>query len=266
MSVTDVILFCSTTSRASVPCLQIIQQNNMPIRVVRLDTIEMRERVAQGKYFQIRNVPTLVVVYEGNNLQQFVGQPKIMAWLQGMLKQHSRAPRNDPHEEPEIIPEEIESEVVSLRPKPVRKHRHRRHKSRRSSRSHRRTKPRRPPMEPEFSSGEEPDFLEVQSGQGLYDGKSKARKSSKKHHRRKEKEPITFIPEGSEGEEIDIQDVDPRQRGRPPPPPTQGLLVGPHSQGGKSRMVAVFDVAKQMAQQRKQSLGYEEKDLPVTSF
>lgn len=197
MSIKDIILFCSTTSQASIPCLKFIQQHRLPVKVVRLDTQELRDRASRGKYFQVVTVPNLVVLYNDNNLQQFVGRDKIIRWFTNIIQQNNRAP---PVAQP-VFEEESSSEEEE----PIR----------------RRRKP-----------------------------KKKKTKSKKKYQ--KIKKESSSEEEGMSGDEIEIYDEDET----PPPPSTQGLIVGsnaPKSSSGAS----VFDVAKEMEKQRKQSLSFD---------
>jgi hypothetical protein len=199
MSIKDIILFCSTTSQASIPCLKFIQQHRLPVKVVRLDTQELRDRASRGKYFQVVTVPNLVVLYNDNNLQQFVGRDKIIRWFTNIIQQNNRPP----HVAQPVFDEESSSEEEE----PVR----------------RRRKPKKKKVVP---------------------------KPKKKYQKiRKES---SSEEEGSSGDEIEVYEEDET----PPPPSTQGLIVGsnaPKPSSGSS----VFDVAKEMEKQRKQSLSFD---------
>ncbi len=213
MSVQNLILFCSTTSQACVPCLQFVYKNKLQVQVVRLDTSESRNRASQGKYFQIHAVPTLVVIRSGGDLQLFVGQSKVGKWLQNMM--------------------------VPRRPKPQKKS----------------TKV----VYYSDSSGSEAEFIDPPA-KGLYDKPRKMRKHKKSKRRKKKKKYI----DSDEEEEIEIEFVD-QPNGRRPPPPTDGLMLGSLATK-KSSGPSIFDLAKQMETQRKNSLGYKEEDLPVNSY
>lgn len=214
MSVQRLILFCSTTSRACVPCIKFAYQNKLPVEIVRLDTQEARERVRHGRYFQIQVVPTLVVIRTGGKLQLFAGQEKVMSWFHSIIS---------------------------------------------ASRSHSRPKPPVPIIQ-EVSDDEddlEPEFIEET---GLYDSKSR-KKSSKRNHKkskkksRRKKPPVhQVIKSDSEDEEVEIEFVsEPPSEypDRPPPPPTNGLMVGPNAVPVKKGS-SVRDIAKQMEEARKQ--------------
>jgi len=96
MNISQVILFVSSTSPACEPCMKFISQARLPVMPVRLDTNEDRLRAANGKEFQIKIVPTLLVVYQDKNIQLFVGQEKTMQWLQKI------APPTPPPQQPQF--------------------------------------------------------------------------------------------------------------------------------------------------------------------
>ena len=93
MSVQEVVLFVSSTSGASTPVLQFVGKNQIPVGIVRLDTPEDRQIAATGKYFQIVNVPALLVIYDDGNLQLFVGQEKIITWFQQIIQKSMQHPQ-----------------------------------------------------------------------------------------------------------------------------------------------------------------------------
>lgn len=76
-----VILFVSSTSIACRNVIGLVTNNNLPINIVRLDTAEDRASAANGKYFQIRAVPSMVVSNNAGSIQVFVGNDKIAAWI-----------------------------------------------------------------------------------------------------------------------------------------------------------------------------------------
>ncbi len=94
MSVTKAILFYSTVSKACIPCTKFIQQHNLPIQTIALDTKKIRDLVARAKNFRITAVPTLMVVYDDDDIQLFVGGGKIMDWLNKAISndEESRIP------------------------------------------------------------------------------------------------------------------------------------------------------------------------------
>ena len=95
MSIGEVLLFISSASKASVPCVNALRQYQLPIGVLRLDTEESRSKAASGKYFQITAVPTLVVVYNDGNVQLFLGAEKVLQWMAETAAK-MRPPRQQP--------------------------------------------------------------------------------------------------------------------------------------------------------------------------
>lgn len=96
MSISEAILFVATNSKSCVSCLNFVVQNRVPIQIVRLDTQEMRSIAANGKYFQINSVPTMVIVYQDGNTQLFLGAPKILQWLASSIKSGKPAAKANP--------------------------------------------------------------------------------------------------------------------------------------------------------------------------
>lgn len=113
MSINNVLLFVSSTSQSSISPIKFIREHNLPVLIVRLDTIEDRIKAANGQYFKITEVPTLVVFYADDTLQLFVGSDKIMTWMNAIVKskeQHKVA-------ESTVISDEIEIDEVQEKPK-----------------------------------------------------------------------------------------------------------------------------------------------------
>ncbi|HMP28229.1 MAG TPA: hypothetical protein PKD85_01430 [Saprospiraceae bacterium] len=98
--IAKLLLFVSTASKSSIDCVQFLQQNRIPnVSIVRLDTEEAREQAANGPMFQITVVPSLVVLYEDQNLQIFVGLQKIISWFQKAMAPVNDHP-NNAHRQP----------------------------------------------------------------------------------------------------------------------------------------------------------------------
>jgi len=81
----------------------------MNVKVVRLDTKEARNRAMNGKNFQIKTVPALMILYEDGNMQLFVGREKIMYWLQQSIRPPS------PVNKPEFAEESSEEEYIPIK-------------------------------------------------------------------------------------------------------------------------------------------------------
>jgi hypothetical protein len=85
MSLSDTVLFISTLSKECGTSLKYITNNGLPVQIVRLDTTEARNKAANGKYFQVRMVPTMVMIYDDGNMEVFIGNDKILPILSSML-------------------------------------------------------------------------------------------------------------------------------------------------------------------------------------
>ncbi len=215
MDIDDIILFYSSVSRVCDSCINFIKTNNIPAKLVRIDSKKTREIVQKGKYFQIQIVPTLLVTYNDGNLQLFVGAEKIILWLTKLIE-----PR--PQEEEEEL--DYDDYVPQKKKKKV-------------SFNDKQTK--KAPLT------------------GLY-GKSK-------------KPPVHFDSESDDDDYIESssdEDIEfLRDNQQPPPlntgPIRSGLQVGPHASGNANTgMSDLIKIAKQMEQDRKNSLGYKEENLP----
>ncbi len=245
-SIDEVILFCSSVSPASRPVIQVIQQYQLPVTIVRLDTLESREAAKNGPYFQIKNVPTLVVTYRDGNLQLFVGQPKTLEWLK-MSMNPQRAPQNLHGESP-----------ISLEPKSS-KYRERETKISLSSSDEDLEldpppKKGKKPKKKTKTSPPKSKKSNIKEG-GLY-GPSKSKK--------KKKTSVEFYSsdENDGGGEVDIEFVD---DGRPPAPPTGGLMVGAQAvRPQRMKGSSLAEMAKQMEQDREKTLPWmTDKNVPV---
>ena len=242
VSIHDLVLFVSSTSKICAPVVYFIRNNGLPVRLVRLDTQSDRELAATGnKAFQIHTVPTLLATYSNGELGLYVGQEKIIEWLKNLIKPMNEPPVHHQEYTPEhgtqLIPEEEIPRHVKKKPK----------------------KRKEKPVK-----------------QGVHGNKKKNIYDGKKPKKNK-KPPVNFeeSDEDDSDEEIEIEyldSVEPKRRTRnsrsrkPQGPPTNGLMVGQQSMGKKNnQMNSLYEQAKQMAKDRENTLGYNESDLPVRS-
>jgi len=230
-SIGDVILFCSTVSQACVPVIQMIQQYQLPVKIIRLDTAAFRDAAKNGPYFQIKNVPTLIVTFRDGNLQQFVGQPKVLEWLK-MAADPPGKPPGAPPEAPRSKHREKETRIsLSSSDEEMPD----------SDPSGKKKKKKSPPKKPSIA----------EKG-GLY-GPNKKKK--------KKKRSVEFYSSGEEDDSVDIEFVN---DGRPPAPPTGGLMIGAQAvKRQRMKGSSVAEMAKQMERDRTNTLGYDEKNLPI---
>ncbi len=94
MNISEIYLFCSTTSPACKPCFAFIKEQPLlarEIQLLRLDTKSQRDRAKRGGEFQIRVVPTLMVIYNDGDTSLYQGQRKVISWLFMRLKTFEQA-------------------------------------------------------------------------------------------------------------------------------------------------------------------------------
>lgn len=246
MSISEVLLFIATNSRICMSCMEFIRRYNLPIEVVRLDSEESRTAAANGTYFQVTVVPTMVVIYEDGNTQLFIGAPKITQWLTMLISNSNSKPE-----------QEKERGVTSYMPAGGNMYGPKPNPPRRKYQPdpydevdpELRSRPSRILVEEDEPEQEaEPEEVEQPRK------KSSKSKSTKKviptpqKKKRKKKPPVDF--EESE-KEVEIEYIEDH------PPPSS-----PPQKRPPSRMHSIYANAKKMEQDRKASLGYKEEDLP----
>jgi len=99
MNISEIYLFCSTTSPACKPCFDFIKEHSLlaqEIQILRLDTKNQREKAKRGEKFQIRIVPTLMVIYNDGDTSLYQGQRKVISWLFMRLKTFEQAQMTTP--------------------------------------------------------------------------------------------------------------------------------------------------------------------------
>ena len=233
MSFSDVILFISSTSMNCGMVMSYVATNRVPVKVVRLDTVQARKAVQSNKNLQIKNVPSLMVVHHQGTINLFEGAQPIIAWFE-----QARAPVQQP-----VPPVHGHPSHPTGPPPPLEYI---------------------PPVhEPAFVplDEEEEQVPDITTGT-LYGTPSKKKKKKGK---------VAFnIPSPDEVETpTDIVFEEPNDKKKkfkkPKGPPTQGLLVGPAANPGKKSNKSIKELAKQMEADMKATYGYDDKDLPRTS-
>ena len=99
MNISEIYLFCSTTSPACKPCFAFIKDHPLlvqEIQIIRLDTKNHREKAKQSPKFQIRVVPTLMVIYNDGDTSLYQGQKKVITWLFMRVKTFEQAQASSP--------------------------------------------------------------------------------------------------------------------------------------------------------------------------
>lgn len=130
---TQFILFVSSASQSSMQCLHMMRSANIAVQAVRLDTKEARDKAKSGKYFQITNVPSLLIIYEDGNMQLFVSFQKISQIVSNMRREEP-PPEEEPHvpakrkkkkapkSKKTIVYEDDEPDEIEILPEPPTKH------------------------------------------------------------------------------------------------------------------------------------------------
>lgn len=237
MSIVNLILFVSSTSKASGECINILKSNNVPpFNIVRLDTEEARNLAQNGEMFQIQSVPTLVTIYSDGNMQLFTGTPKIVQWFQNFLtaKSQPKNPRpstniydTDPYEM-----HEREEAPIGIGPLPIPRG------------ISKKKVPNTGYREPLLDEGDEmvDDFyeppIEIEDDyiEPVYEEIPKVSKKKKK--------PVKVNPSVAEAKN------------------KINHAVSSKSKPKNSKMKNVYSTAKKMQQEMENSLGYKEEELP----
>lgn len=230
MDIDRVILFISAFSQNCKSCVDFVAYHRIPVMIIPLDSTETRLRAMRGKYFQVHNVPALLVTYTDGNLQLFQGQPKILEWLNKVVVQ-----RNAANTDRKIVEyEEEEEEEQPQAPAKAKKSVPKKAKAKKSK-----------PAPVKFKSKKKsiPEETEDDSGELL---------------------DVEIIPEDEEDEPPSRTSPPAARRAtQPPSQKTNSLaLNGTGTKGKSGGMASLIEQARKMEEERKSSLGYDEKSLP----
>ena len=119
MSISAVVIFISEVSEKCIEVVKFIKKKSLPVKLVRLDTKEARARAMKGSVINIKQVPTIIVMFDDGDLQSFIGYSKSISWLTYFSKlitdktkklRYEKKPRLPIEEESEEEVEEIEYE------------------------------------------------------------------------------------------------------------------------------------------------------------
>ena len=226
MSISELTLFVSTSSEASRKCISYVRSSGIQVNIVRLDHPQARQMAMNGPHFQVKEVPTLVVLFVEGNLKMFVGAPKVLQCLQMI----SGPPPVEEEEQTEIVEEEAP-------PPPPPK--------------------RRPPAktQPRVVEEDDGDIVQAEEEEEPLPPPKKVPKAKKVKKPKKPKSKkaadveLEFLSAGDEEEEATLRE----------PPPSQQHMNAPKN--GKTNK-SLMEMAKEMERAREQQLGYNEKDLP----
>ena len=286
-SIDEAILFISSASKACVPCVREVSRFRIPVQIIKLDTEAARAKAASGKYFQIHAVPSLVVVFEQGNIQQFLGAEKILQWVKMVTSRPPPPPEETPYR-PIGTPTPLAGGSVPVRP---------------GNLYGDDLPPRRPRQrvvddpdddeEPTEDRRSRPKFVTIPRSKGKDAGKQRKpligppddeepvtelgeepvekpkKKGSRKDKKGKKKGVKFDIPTEVPGPDDadDVTDIDnglaAPKKARSRREATQKLQQRPEK---PSRMKGLIESAKQMEEDRKNTLknviGYDEEDLP----
>lgn len=94
MSISNVVLFISKYSEVCKGVVQYIIYNKMQITIIPIDSAEARKMVLLSDKLKLYSVPTLLVERTDNSVQLFLGNEKIMAWLNLVVYRISNNTKN----------------------------------------------------------------------------------------------------------------------------------------------------------------------------
>jgi len=256
MSISEATLFVASNSNASIQTLNFVKKTKLPVQIVRLDTVEARQQAANGKHFQIVSVPTMVISYEDGNTQLFLGLPKITQWLTALIKtKEEENARREPIEptnmyEDEYVPADYPARDARERtyavqprytPSTVKVRR-----SKDSDEDMRRTMSRSIPKDIPVDNGDDIMIMEEEEPEPVI----QKPKSRKKKGRKPVQEELEFMEEDEQ--------INPIKLAKKKLNEASSSKSKPQS----SKMKGVYNAAKAMEQDMKNSLGYKEEDLP----
>lgn len=238
MSISEVLLFIATNSRACAPCIEFKTHHRFPAQIIRLDSESAREQATNGSFFQITSVPTMVVIYNDGNTQMFVGSPKIIQWMSMIIKTEK---------------EESASNLAAYNPAGGNMYGPRPNPPRPLQDEYREPPPVKRTVIEEYGEEEyeeeEPEF--VKPAPKVPKKKPMPVVKPKKS---KKKPPVRF--EEPEEEVEYFESKAPKTKKQP-----KEASV-PLKKQQPSRMNGLMEEARRMEQDRKSSLGYREEDLP----
>ncbi len=251
------ILFISTLSQKCIGCLKYSQQYRLPIRIVRLDTADSRSKASNGKYFQIKVVPALVIHHADGNTQLFVGVDKVMAVMTSIkdeLTTTATINYSPGRPGPSMYDQEFHSPPTKpryeARPTKPRYQGHASLREIRQEQTHIDPNNFSPNDADDSQSDNDSDHQTWESGPHGHDEDTNPIPPPKQARNivvSKKRPPVIFEEEDSiEDVEIPVLKSNDRYDKGPP----------------QSRMQEIIDKAKSLEQDRLSSLGYNEEDLP----
>lgn len=254
-----VVLFVSTPSEICNDVMRYVAANKLNVNVVRLDTAEDRRRAATGKFVQVTSVPTMVVIFKDNTLQQYLGAEKILGWMSNVVKgiaardisvesapHHSHPSSQHPPPQPPHHSEEAKPKKSSKKTK------RRKHRSRKvvqpssDSEEH-------GDFDIDFSAEQAPHYEEPAYAEPERHMERSSGRSERSRGRTDRRRPET----AQYNEEITPEYVAAQEK-------LKGLMVNSSDKkkNQKSSMSSVAEMARKMQEERNATLGYGEEHNP----
>lgn len=222
-NIVDILYFWSAHSPVSMSLANDIRNFQYPIKKICVDTKDVRQYLKDNKKVRVVVVPTMCLVTSDDKIGKLEGPQNIIDWLSKSGIKF--VPVSEGRESPDNPQEEKPSK---------------------SSKTHQEKK--------SSKKGKKVSFKEKES---IPDKSSKNRKGKKD-----KKKPQKV--ESSSSEDEDVQIIDFGENRDDQPGPKQFSSEPQYAKPDKKRelMTNIFAVAQQMAQQSKDTYGYDEEELP----
>lgn len=94
--ISEIILFTSELSAQSRICVNLRNEYDLPIKVIRLDTEEARRKAKYNKKISITKVPTLAVIFDDDDIKIYIGAEKICKWIRNFREQEEKRTQPPP--------------------------------------------------------------------------------------------------------------------------------------------------------------------------
>ena len=115
----EVVLYVSTTSQPSMHAISYASSIGLHgIRILRLDNQKVRDIVSNGKYIQVKEVPTLSVLYSDTTVHLYKGYAKCK-WFMDMLKSRQIIEDEEDEYDEYMDDEYSEREVIESKDNPL---------------------------------------------------------------------------------------------------------------------------------------------------
>ncbi len=110
VNITEMVLFYSRYSPKCRDAINFINHYNFPVQQISIDSKETRDIIANGPYFKIKGVPSIIVTYADGNAELYEGE-KVISWMSQLVatkEEPQRIPKHKNVEQYDDMDEEIE--------------------------------------------------------------------------------------------------------------------------------------------------------------